>query len=659
MGRTPRVYDGHLKEYADYAFVNGRDEYDEMYRRSLDEPEAFWSEQAGRYLTWLKPWDATIKGEFENGSVDWFSGGVLNASVNCLDRHMPALQNKVAYYWEGDDPGTDRVVTYLNLFMRVNKLAGALRSLGVKRDDRVIIYMPMIVELPIAMLACARIGAVHCVVFGGYSGEALAYRIGDCGATTVVTVDGAFRGGKLVPLKRNVDEALESCPHVENVIVCNRTGLKLDLTPPREVWLHDLEDNPHIPSYVEPEPMDAEDPLFIIYAAGSTGDPRGLVHTHGGYLLYAAMTTRLVFNLRDHETFWCTADIGWIAGHTYGVYGPLLNGLTSVLFEGIASYPTYGRFPEIIAKYRVDGFYTAPTAVRALARRGDDLIDRYDLSSLKILGTMGEGIDEKAWTWLFERIGKSRCPIVDTWWQTESGGCMITPLPGVGPIKPGSCSLPFFGVDPVILDTDTGEEASYADQEGVLCLRRPWPALARTVYGDHQHYLESYFLRVPGLYFTGDAAVRDGDGYFRITGRIDEIINVSGYRLSGPEIEAALIRHRAVREAAVVGFPHPITGQGIYAFVSLTEDVPPSDAVKNDLRNGVRKRIGPIAKIDIIQWVRALPKTRSGKVLRQVLQGIASGRFSDPSDAARMPAVDDPSIIEEIIRNRATLPDAT
>ncbi len=649
MDDRTKWYEAHLEYYRDVAYVKGQGEYREMYRRSIEEPDSFWAEMAAQYLTWDKTWDQVLDYDFFEPRVTWFAGGVLNATTNCLDRHLDKIGDKVAYHWQGDDPNDSRDVTYGQLFDRVNRMAAVLKKHGVEKGDRVVIYMPVIVELPVAMLACARIGAVHSVVFGGFSAESLANRINNCGAKVVITADGSYRAGKTIPLKNNVDGALRKCPAVETVIVFDRCGLLEELTDPREVWWHEAEADPDLPARITPEPMDAEDPLFILYTSGSTGRPKGMVHTHGGYLLYAAMTTRLTFDLKDGEVFWCTADIGWITGHTYAVYGPLINGLTSILFEGVPSYPDYGRYWDIVDRYQVAKFYTAPTVVRAIAKEGPDLVDRHDLSSLKLLGSVGEPINPETWRWYYHHVGRDWCPIIDTWWQTETGGHMLTPLPGVAPIKPGSCSFPFFGVDPVILDADTGDEARYPDQEGALCFRRPWPGLARTVYGDHQRYKETYFSRVPGMYFAGDGAKKDADGYFWITGRIDDVINVSGHRLGTAEVESALVLHDDVAEAAVVGFPHALKGQGIYAYVVLNTGVQPSDDLRAELVKLVRSEIGPIASLDVIQWADALPKTRSGKILRRVLQKIAAGETKEFGDIS---TIADPQVLDDLIQNR-------
>ncbi|UCE51346.1 MAG: acetate--CoA ligase, partial [Desulfobacterales bacterium] len=633
------------------AYIKSMDEYNDLYNRSIQDPDGFWSEQAKNYLSWEKQWDIVLQYDFDPAKIQWFGGGTLNAAYNCLDRHQDTLKDKVAYYWEGDSPSESKPITYGDLYGQVNRFAAVLISKGIQKGDRVIIYMPMIVELPVAMLACARIGAIHSVVFGGFSAEALTNRIQDCQAKMVITVDGGYRAGKSVPLKNTVDEALKNCPDVETVIVYRRTGQALDLDFDREIWWHEAIADPELPSYIPPEPMNAEDPLFILYTSGSTGKPKGVVHTHGGYLLYAAMTNRIVFDLKDDEIFWCTADIGWVTGHSYTVYGPLINGFTSILFEGVPSYPDFGRFWQIVEKYKVNKFYTAPTAIRALAKEGPAHIEKYDISSLKLLGSVGEPINPEAWRWYYHHVGRDWCPIMDTWWQTETGGHMLTPLPAVTPIKPGSCSFPFFGVDPVILD-DTGEPVKYPNQEGYLCIKKPWPGMARTVYGDHDRFIETYFSKVPGMYFSGDGAKQDEDGYFWIIGRIDDVINVSGHRLGTAEIESALVLHEDVAEAAVVGYPHSIKGQGIYAFVTLNTGVSKTDALKKGLVQLVRSEIGPIATLDIIQWADGLPKTRSGKIMRRILKKIAAGETEDLGDLS---TIADPNVIGDLIEESRLL----
>ncbi len=649
MNDAPKWYDAHLSHFQQVAYIKTREEYDRLYRESIESPETFWAARAEEYLSWEQKWDSVLNYEFEEGKIEWFGGGRLNVCANCLDRHLDKIGEKAAYYWEGDDPADTRSITYQELYEQVNRMAAVLKQKGVGKGDRVIIYMPVIVELPVVMLACVRIGAIHSVVFGGFSAEALANRINDCGARLVVTVDGSFRAGKPVPLKKTVDAALKDCPDVTTVIVFDRAGLGLDLDPGREVWWHEAVADPSLPDHVAPESMDAEDPLFILYTSGSTGKPKGVVHTHAGYLLYAAMTTRLVFDLKDDEVFWCTADIGWVTGHTYGVYGPLANGLSSVLFEGVPTYPDYGRYWEIVERYQVSKFYTAPTVIRSLAKEGSQYVETHDISSLKVLGSVGEPINPEAWRWYYHHVGRDWCPIMDTWWQTETGGHMLTPLPAVAPIKPGSCAFPFFGVDPVILD-DTGQEARFPDQEGVLCIRKPWPGMARTVYGDHERFIETYFSQVPGMYFSGDGAKKDADGYFWIIGRIDDVINVSGHRLGTAEIESALVFHEKVAEAAVVGFPHPVKGQGIYAFVTLNTSVQKSDDLKKELVQLVRAEIGPIATPDVIQWADGLPKTRSGKIMRRILQKIAAGKIDELGDTS---TIAEPAVIEDLIQGKA------
>ncbi len=646
MADERKWYDAHLEEFQKIAYISSREQYDELYRQSIEDPDTFWSQEAEKYLSWERKWNFVLRYDFDQAKIEWFGGGVLNACYNCLDRHQEALKDRVAYHWEGDEPEETRTVTYGDLYAQVNKMAAVLKSRGVGKGDRVVIYMPMIVELPVAMLACARIGAIHSIVFGGFSAEALGNRIQDCEARMVITVNGGFRAGKTIPLKETVDKAMENCPHVDTVIVYDRTGERQDLETEREIWWHEAAADPDLPSYVAPESMDAEDPLFILYTSGSTGKPKGVVHTHGGYLLYASMTTRLVFDLKDDEIMWCTADIGWVTGHTYGVYGPLINGLTGVLFEGVPSYPDYGRYWAIVERYKVNKFYTAPTVVRSLAKEGENYVKRHDISSLKLLGSVGEPINPEAWRWYYHHVGRDWCPIMDTWWQTETGGHMITPLPGVAPIKPGSCSFPFFGVDPVILD-DTGEEAKYPDQEGVLCIRKPWPGMARTIYGNHERFRDTYFSQVQGMYFSGDGAKKDADGYYWIIGRIDDVINVSGHRLGTAEVESALVLHRNVAEAAVVGYPHPVKGQGIYAFVTLNTGVAKSDDLKKELITLVRTEIGPIATIDVLQWADGLPKTRSGKIMRRILQKIAAGKADQLGDIS---TIADPEVVATLVK---------
>ncbi len=648
MTEYPKSYGAHLSDYRKIAYINSVEQYQTMHRQSIDDPDAFWAEQAKKYLTWDKDWNFVLKYDFSEAHIQWFEGGKLNASYNCLDRHMPALKDKIAYYWEGDRPEDARTYTYGDLYDRVNRFAAVLKSKGIQKGDRIIIYLPMIIELPVSLLACARIGAIHSVVFGGFSAEAIANRVRDCDAKLVITADGGYRGGKPVPLKNNVDAALKTCPNVKTVVVVKHVDTGIQLNAPKEIWWHEAAEAPDLPAYVKPESMDAEDPLFILYTSGSTGKPKGVVHTHGGYLLYAAMTCELVFDLKKDEIFWCTADIGWITGHSYIVYGPLINGFSSVMFEGVPSYPDFDRFWAIVSKYKVDKFYTAPTAIRALAKEGPAHVEKHDISCLKLLGTVGEPINPEAWRWYYHYAGRDWCPIIDTWWQTETGGHMLTPLPGVAPVKPGSCSFPFFGVDPVILD-DTGVEVQFPNEEGLLCIRKPWPGMARTVYGDHERFRDTYFSQVKGMYFTGDGARKDEDGYFWIIGRIDDVINVSGHRLGTAEVESALVLHRQVAEAAVVGFPHSIKGQGIYAFIILKSGVTPSADLKKELVAQVRKEIGPIATIDVIQFTEGLPKTRSGKIMRRILKKIAAGKLDELGDTS---TIADESVITTLIDRR-------
>lgn len=650
MSQEKKWYDEHLKVFGTSAHIRGKAQYEDWYRKSINEPEIFWEKIAKEYLTWFSPWEYVLKYDFDKAYISWFGGAKLNASYNCLDRHLERYANKIAYYWEGDDPKDRATITYQELFKKVNKMAALLKSLGVGKGDRVVLYMPMVVELPICMLALARIGAIHSVVFAGFSAESLLNRIMDCEASMVITSDVGFRGGKLVSLKQGVDQALSSKTTVEKVLVFRRSKETLP-TLSNEICAQEALEDPNLPDYVEPEQMDAEDPLFILYTSGSTGKPKGVVHTHGGYLVYVAFTTKIVFDMKEDDIFWSTADIGWVTGHSYGVYGPLLNGFSSVLFEGIPTYPHFGRYWEVIERYKVNKFYTAPTVIRSLAKEGESYIQGYDLSSLRLLGSVGEPINPEAWRWYYHHIGKDRCPIVDTWWQTETGGHMLTPLPGVHPLKPGSCAFPFFGVDPVIVD-EAGNEIQYPHQEGALCIKRPWPGMARTVYKNHERFKETYFSQVPGMYFTGDGAKRDEDGYFWITGRIDDVINVSGHRLGTAEIESALVLNPKVAEAAVVGFPHPVKGQGIYAFVILKAGVSRSDELKRELIQQVRKEIGPIATIDVLQWADGLPKTRSGKILRRILKKIACNKLDELGDTSTLA---DPSVLEQLIKDRVIL----
>jgi acetyl-CoA synthetase len=646
MTEAIKWYDSHLEAYRNSACIRSEEEYRRWYRRSIEDPDSFWAEQARLLLSWDKEWDFVLRYDFDNAKIEWFGGGVINAAYNCLDRHMGERKDKTAYHWVGDSPEETQTITYSELYSRVNRLAGLLKSKGVAKGDRVILYMPRIVELPIAMLACARIGAIHVVVFGGFSGKALSSRIQDCGARVIITTDLGYRAGKPVPYKENVAYAIQSCPQIDTVVVLHRGGIETSPSHPQEVDWQEAMAGPDI--YVPPEKMDAEDPLFILYTSGPTGKPVGVVHTHAGYLLYAAMTTRLIFDVKEDEVFWCTSDIGWINGHTVGVYGTLLNGLTGVIHEGVHWYPGNDRYWEITEQYRVNKLYTAPTVIRRLAQVGDAPIQKHDISSLNLLGFTGDVLNPEAWEWFYRSVGKSRCPIVDAYFQVETGGPILTTLPGVAPLKPGSCAFPFFGIDPVILD-DTGEETRFPNQQGVLCIRKPWPGMVRTIYGDHELFIHTYFSQIPGIFFTADEAKKDEDGYLWIIGRVDNVIKVSGHRLGAPEIESALSLHPLVTEAAVVGYRRPIEGQGIYAFVAIQKDIPPSGYLKTELIRLVRDEIGPIANIDAIQWVPSLPKTRSGKILRNILDKIASGKFDNLGDIS---AIADSSVIETLIRDR-------
>ncbi|HDD60118.1 MAG: acetate--CoA ligase [Thermoplasmata archaeon] len=638
------------EEFRKSAHIKSEEEYKRMYRRSLEDVEGFWSE-AAENLHWFRKWDKVFEWDKEKGQIKWFVGGKLNVSYNCLDRHITTWRkNKAALIWVGNEPGEEKIYTYQQLYREVNRFANVLKKLGIKKGDRIAIYLPMIPELPIAMLAAVRIGAIHSVVFGGFSAESLRDRINDCKAKLLITCDGTHRGKKEVPMKSVADEALTEAPSVEKVVVVNRAGYDVEMKEGRDLWWHELMEDEEIEDYCPPEEMDAEDPLFILYTSGSTGKPKGVLHTHGGYLTYVHLTTRLVFDLRDEDTYWCTADIGWITGHSYIVYGPLSNGATSVMFEGVPNYPHPDRFWEVVDRYSVNIFYTAPTAIRALMREGDEWVKKHDLSSLRLLGTVGEPINPEAWLWYYKLVGKERCPIVDTWWQTETGGILITPLPGVHALKPGSAVAPFFGVEPAILRED-GSEAE-PEESGYLVIKRPWPSIARTIWGDHERYMETYWRKYPGMYFTGDGAKKDSDGYIWITGRVDDVINVSGHRLGTAEIESALVAHPAVAEAAVVGFPHELKGQGIYAYVLLKVGYEPSEELRKELRQWVRKEIGPIATPDHIHFAENLPKTRSGKIMRRILRKIAAGDFSDFGDTSTLA---DPMVLEKLIEGRKRL----
>jgi len=622
--------------------------YQEMYQRSIEDPEGFWAEQAEQFVTWFKPWDKVLDWNYDKKDlyIKWFEGGKLNVSYNCIDRHLDTRGDQVAIIWEGDDPATDSKVTYRELHEHVSKLGNVLKARGVKKGDRVCIYMPMIPEAAYAMLACTRIGAVHSVVFGGFSPESLKDRILDSDCRVVITADEGVRGGKAVPLKANTDRAVAKCPNVHTVLTVKRTGGDIDWHEERDVWYHEL--MAEASSDCPPEEMDAEDPLFILYTSGSTGKPKGVLHTTGGYLLFTAMTTKYTFDIQEGDIFWCTADVGWVTGHSYLVYGPLAIGTTTISFEGVPNYPDASRFWQVVDKHQVSVFYTAPTAIRALMREGEEPVKKTSRASLRLLGTVGEPINPEAWEWYYRVVGEQRCPIVDTWWQTETGGHLITPLPGATTLKPGSATRPFFGVQPGIVDTDGN--LLEGEAEGALVIMHPWPSQMRSVYGDHQRFVDTYFSAFPGYYFTGDGARRDADGYYWITGRMDDVLNVSGHRMGTAEVESALVLHDAVAEAAVVGFPHDIKGQGIYAYVTLVKGVEPTDALRKELIDLVREEIGPIAKPDVIQWAPGLPKTRSGKIMRRILRKIAANEQDTIGDTSTLA---DPAVVNELVENRA------
>jgi len=620
-------------------------EFEELYKKSLENPDQFWSEQADKYLDWDQRWTQIQETDIKKGEIAWFKGGKLNASVNCIDRHLPENSEKIAFIWEGDNPNESKNITYQELHDEVCKFSNVLKLRGVTKGDRVCIYMPMIPEATYAMLACARIGAIHSVVFGGFSPESLKDRILDSDCQTVITADEGLRGGKKVPLKENVDEALVGCPNVHTVLVISRTGAEVSWNEDCDVKYEEISKD--ISNKCEPEIMDSEDPLFILYTSGSTGKPKGVLHTTGGYLLQAAISHKLVFDYKDEEIYWCTADVGWVTGHSYIVYGPLANGATSLIFEGIPTHPSPSRFWEVIDKHQVNIFYTAPTALRALMAQGDQYVETSSRSSLRILGTVGEPINPEAWEWYFKVVGASSCPIVDTWWQTETGAMMITPIAGFTAMKPGSATKPFLGIEPVLLD-EHGEEI-IGEGSGNLVIKSSWPSQIRTVYGDHQRCIDTYYSMYPGYYTTGDGARRDSDGYYWITGRVDDVLNVSGHRLGTAEVESALVLHQEVAEAAVVGYEHEIKGQGIYCYVTLMSGTTPNEELKSDLINLVAKEIGPIAKPDIIQWAPGLPKTRSGKIMRRILRKIASNEIKDLGDTTTLA---DPSVVEELITNR-------
>ena len=623
--------------------------YEAMYQASVDDPEAFWAEQARERLDWSKPFTKVkdVSLDAADLHIRWFEDGELNVAANCLDRHLETRGDQTAIIWEGDDPSVDSKITYRELHERVCRLGSAMRDLGIKKGDRVTIYMPMIPEAAVAMLACARIGAVHSVVFGGFSPEALRGRIEDCKSNVVITADEGVRGGKKIPLKANVDAALANLDgdHVDTVITVKHTSGSIGWSDGRDHWYHEI--TTAASADCPAEVMNAEDPLFILYTSGSTGKPKGVLHTSAGYLLFAAMTHQYVFDYHDGDIYWCTADVGWVTGHSYIVYGPLANGATTLMFEGVPNYPDSSRFWQVVDKHNVNIFYTAPTAIRALMRDGDEPVERCSRESLRLLGTVGEPINPEAWEWYYHVVGDGRCPIVDTWWQTETGGILLTPLPGAIALKPGSATLPFFGITPAICD----HEGNIREGEAVgnLCMLDSWPGQMRTVYGDHQRFVETYFSQFPGKYFSGDGARRDEDGYYWITGRVDDVINVSGHRMGTAEVESALVAHPKVAESAVVGFPHDIKGQGIYAYVTLIAGETPTDDLRKELVNWVRKEIGPIASPDVLQWAPSLPKTRSGKIMRRILRKVAANDYGDLGDTSTLA---DPSVVDDLVNNR-------
>ena len=623
------------------------EQYDAMYAASIADPDAFWGEQ-GRRLDWIKPFTKVKNTSFDyhNVSIKWFEDGKLNVSANCVDRHLAKRAHQTAIIWESDDPGVSEHISYQELYEKVSKFGNVLHAMGVKKGDRVILYMPMIPQAAYAMLACARIGAIHSIVFAGFSADALRARIEGSGAKLVITADEAPRGGRHTPLKANADKALAGMTGVKQLVV-RRTGGEIAWDADRDHWLH--EEMERVSDHCEPVAMNAEDPLFILYTSGSTGAPKGVVHTTGGYLTYAALTHETVFDYHEGEVYWCTADVGWVTGHSYIVYGPLANGATTVMFEGVPTFPDAGRFWQVCEKHKVNIFYTAPTAIRALMGQGREHVDKCDLSSLRILGSVGEPINPEAWNWYNEVVGKEKCPIVDTWWQTETGGILISPLPGATPTKPGSATRPFFGVQPVVLEPATGAEIAETKCEGVLALADSWPGQMRTIYGDHDRFVDTYFSQYKGYYFSGDGCRRDEDGYYWITGRVDDVINVSGHRMGTAEVESALVAHPKVSEAAVVGYPHDIKGQGIYAYVTLNAGEEYTEELRKELRTWVRKEIGPIASPDLIQWAPGLPKTRSGKIMRRILRKIAENDYGALGDTSTLA---DPGVVDDLIEQR-------
>lgn len=630
--------------WSENAWIN-KEKYEDMYQESVESPDSFWEKQAAEFLDWSVKWEQVYSADFSKGHSTWFLGGKLNVTANCIDRHLDNRGDQTAIVWEGDDPSEHKKISYKELHEHVSKMGNVLRQRNVKKGDRVCIYMPMIPEAAYAMLACARIGAVHSVVFGGFSPEALKDRILDSDCQVIITADEGYRGGKTVPLKENTDKALESCPRVHTCLVIQRTSGDIDWLEGRDVWYHDASNN--VSSECHPEIMDSEDPLFILYTSGSTGKPKGVMHTTAGYLLMSAMSHKYTFDYKEGDIYWCTADVGWITGHSYIVYGPLCNGGTTLMFEGVPTYPDASRFWQVIDKHKVNQFYTAPTAIRALMGAGDSYVEKTSRESLKLLGTVGEPINPEAWEWYHRVVGDSRCPIVDTWWQTETGAHMLTPLPGVTELKPGSATHPFFGVQPILLDSEGSEIKG--EGEGLLMIKASWPSQIRSVYGDHQRCIDTYFSPYPGYYFTGDGAKRDADGYYWITGRVDDVLNVSGHRMGTAEVESALVLHNKISEAAVVGCPHEIKGQGIYCFVTPMAGIDPDEQLRLELIALCVQEIGPIAKPDFIQWAPGLPKTRSGKIMRRILRKVAANELDNLGDTSTLA---DPSVVDQLIINR-------
>ena len=635
------------QEFSDRALIGSLDQYRDLYEKSMSDPDTFWSEVADR-ITWYKKWDTVREFDFVKGNIKWFDGAKLNVSYNCLDRHVEAgHSDQTAIIWEGNNPEEDQAFTYGKLLAEVQKFANVLKSIGVEKGDRVCLYMQMIPQLPVAMLACARIGAVHSVVFGAFSPDSLRDRINDSACKVLITQDTGVRGTKQnIPMKTNADKAVAETPSIEHVVVVQRTGETVEMVNERDLWWHEAMATAE--PTCKPEEMDAEDPLFILYTSGSTGKPKGVLHTSGGYLVYTSYTHEKIFDYHPGDVYWCTADIGWITGHSYIVYGPLANRAVTIMFEGVPNYPDYGRFWDVVDKHKVKQFYTAPTALRALMKEGDEPVTSRDLSSLHLLGTVGEPIKEPEWMWYHNIVGKGKCPIVDTWWQTETGGILITPLPGATPTKPGSATNPFFGIHPVLLSED-GQEIEGNDVQGLLAIKESWPGQMRTLYGDHQRFIDTYFSQVPGYYFTGDGARRDEDGYYWITGRVDDVLNISGHRIGTAEVEGAIGKASGVAEAAVVGFPHDIKGQGIYAFVTLMTGVAENEEVNVGILESVKKDIGPHAKPDKIQYTPALPKTRSGKIMRRILRKIAEGDTGNMGDISTLA---DPGVVDNLVKGK-------